>query len=88
MHFGLMMIWNWIAGLVLLFPVFGVAVWIGEKKYGKDIMDRLTAGTDNDFDMRALFAAAIATLIWEATFPIMLYVIFQAAKELHEISQK
>ena len=89
MNFGLCMIWNWIAGLVLVFPVFGIALLIGEKKYGKDIIDRLTSGAnDNGLDMRGLMAVAIVSLIWEASFPVMLYVIFQAAKELYEISQK
>jgi hypothetical protein len=89
MNFGLMMIWNWITGLVLVFPIFGITLFIGERKYGKDIMDRLMDSDDNTgFDVRALLAMAIASLVWEASFPILLYVIFQAAKELYKISQK
>ena len=86
MNFGLMMIWNWVIGLVLFFPACGIVYFILQKKYGKDVMDRLDS--DGGFDGQCLFYAAIATLLWEASFPVLFYIMFRLAKEMSELMHK
>ena len=82
MNFGLMMIWNWIVGLVLFFPAAGIVYFICQRKYEKDVMDQLDK--DGDFDSQCLFYAAIATFIWEASFPVLFWLMFRMAKEMRD----
>lgn len=85
MAFGLMMIWNWVVGLVLFFPVCGVAYLVLVKKFGKDVVDRLCSSENSDFDTKWLLALAVASLVWEAAYPIMCYMLYTGAKELHNM---
>ena len=83
MNFGIMMIWNWIIGLVLLFPVLLLAVWICEKKYGKDVMKTL-CGNEVQFDAECLFASAIIGLLWETALPMIIHILVLRAKDAYK----
>jgi len=84
-NLGMIVLWNWIIGLILTPVISMIENAFLKHKFGKDVLERCTEHNEFRSAGEAIFCMGIIGFTWEFTLPIGVYLVYNDCKRISEI---